>query len=254
LTGPRGTRTAASPHLRLPVDAAGRPTDAAAALRRCLLFSRLDETALEAIAGTLRRRRFRRGDPVFHAGDPGEAMFIIESGRVQIVLPAVTGASDAILSTLGPGAYFGELVLLDGAPRSASAIAAETTELLALSRSAFLDVLRSDPRLGESVMAGLASELRRLTADVEQLRFLGLPERVAARLARAAREADQPDGQGQIRVPWPHTQGELAAMVGATRPSVNRVLADLVQRGLIRFEDATLIVRDLPSLERETHR
>jgi CRP-like cAMP-binding protein len=230
------------------------PDFAIAALRRCRLFAGADDDVLRAVAATLRVRRFRRGETIFHQGDPGDAMFIVQAGSVRIVLPAPDGSGDAILATMGPGAYFGELVLLDGAPRSASAVAVDATETLVLGRPAFVDLLRSQPTLAASLIAGLASELRRLTEDVEELRFLDLHGRVAARLARAARTTGETDEHGALEAPWPYTQGDLAAMVGGTRPSVNRVLADLTERGLIRFLPGILIVPNLARLEREAQR
>src|SRR5262249_55470493 len=108
--------------------------------------------------------------------------------------------------------------------------------------------------LAASLISGLASELRRLTEDVEELRFLDLHGRVAARLGRAARTTGETQSNGALEAPWPYTPGDLAPMVGGTRPSVNRVLADLTERGLIRFLPGTLIVPNLALLEREAQR
>jgi CRP-like cAMP-binding protein len=82
----------------------------------------------------LRRRHFKRNEKIFHQGDPGDSLFIIESGSVKVVLLSSEGAEDAIIAILGPGMFFGELALLDGAPRSASAIAVEPSETLSLDR------------------------------------------------------------------------------------------------------------------------
>jgi CRP-like cAMP-binding protein len=230
------------------------PELAVAALRRCRLFAGADDDVLRAVAATLRLRRYRRGETIFHQGDPGDAMFIVQEGSVRIVLPGPDGTGDAILASMGPGAYFGELVLLDGAPRSASAVAVAATETLMLGRVAFVELLRSQPGLAASLIAGLASELRRLTEDVEELRFLDLHGRVAARLVRAARTIGELNADGLLEAPWPHTQGDLAAMVGGTRPSVNRVLVDLTERGLVKFLPGTLIVPDVGRLEGEAQR
>ena len=92
-------------------------------IRACGLFTGLDEPSLQLVAGALRIRRFRRQETIFHAGDPGEALFIVTTGQVKITLPADDGSEPAILTTIGPGGFFGALSLLDGAPRSATAVA-----------------------------------------------------------------------------------------------------------------------------------
>ena len=96
----------------------GRPL--VASLARIPFFAGLETAALERVAAGMRTRRFRRGEVIFHAGDPGDALFIIVSGEVKIAVPSETG-DEAILATLGAGDVFGELALLDGAPRSATA-------------------------------------------------------------------------------------------------------------------------------------
>ena len=223
------------------------------ALRRCALFGRVDDGSLAMCAATLRVRRFRRGDTIFHQGDPGDSLFIIESGSVKIVLPSPEGEEGAIIATLGRGDFFGELALLDGAPRSATAIAVELTETLALRREAFETLVDTQPALRRALFAGLAAELRRLTGHVEELHFLDLPGRLAARLVRLARE-QQPDAHGEVRLDWPYTQSDLASMIGGTRQTVNRLLSDFVAQGLIRFEKESIVIPDLDRLARAAER
>lgn len=220
-------------------------------LRESILFAHADQRALEDIARQLRRRRFKRGETIFHQGDPGDALHIVSSGAVKIVLPSVDG-EEAIIATLRSGDFFGELALLDGAPRSATAVAVEPSETWTLSRALLLSLLDRDAALRESLLAGLARELRRITGHVEELHFLDLAGRLASRLARLAREAD-PDAD-EVRLPWPYTQSDLAAMIGGTRQSVNKLLADLVDRGLVVIEKDTLIIPDVAALEREAER
>src|SRR5512142_212514 len=97
---------------------------AARTLSRCVLFSRLSEDVLASIARGLRSRRFRRGEVLFHQGDPGDALFVVLSGAIKIVLPSEEG-DEAILTTVHPGDFMGELALIDGADRSATAVALE---------------------------------------------------------------------------------------------------------------------------------
>ena len=220
---------------------------ALASLRRCALFAHIDDARLRTIARSMRQRRFRRNEVIFHQGDVGDSLQVVSSGALKIVLPSAAG-EEAIIATLQPGDFFGELALLDGAPRSATAVAVEPTETLALPRDAFLALLDSDPLLTHGLLAGIAAELRRLTGHVEELHFLDLAGRLAMRLARLGRDRD-PNATGSVELDWPYTQSDLAAMIGATRQSVNKLLSTLVDDGLVRIERFTLIITDLERLE-----
>ena len=222
-----------------------------ASLRDSYLFERAEEDALAAIARHLRRRRFRRGETIFHQGDPGDSLHIVSSGAVKIVLPSLEG-EEAIIATLRSGDFFGELALLDGAPRSATAIALEPTETSTLPRQAFLNMLDQDKALRESLLAGLAREIRRVTTHVEELHFLDLAGRLASRLARLARDAE-PEAT-EVRLDWPYTQSDLASMIGGTRQSVNKLLSDLADRELVIIEKDMLIIPDVEALELEAER
>lgn len=220
-------------------------------LESSALFGSVEPDALTEIAAQLRRRRFRRNETIFHQGDPGDSLHLVSSGAVKIVLPSAEG-EEAIIATLRSGDFFGELAILDGAPRSATAVALEPSETWTLSRALFHDLLDRDAALRDALLAGLARELRRLTRQVEELHFLDLAGRLAMRLARLAREADP--AADEVRLDWPYTQSDLAAMIGGTRQSVNKLLSGLVERDLVRIERDTLIIPDVRALEREAER
>ena len=222
-----------------------------ASLRDSYLFERAEEDALAAIARHLRRRRFRRGETIVHQGDPGDSLHIVSSGAGKIVLPSLEG-EDALIATVRSGDVFGELALLDGAPRSATAIALEATETSTLPRQAFLNMLDQDKALRESLLAGLAQEIRRVTTHVEELHFLDLAGRLASRLARLARDAE-PEAT-EVRLDWPYTQSDLASMIGGTRQSVNKLLSGLAERELVIIEKDTLVIPDVEALELEAER
>ena len=159
------------------------------ALRRCALFAKVDDDTLDLCASTLRIRRYRKHETIFHQGDPGDSLYIIESGSVKIVLPSPGGEEGAIIATLGRGDFFGELALLDGAPDSATAVAIEPTESLVLRRDRFDELVENEPQLRRALFSALVTELRRLTGHVEELHFLDLPGRLASRIVRLARES-----------------------------------------------------------------
>jgi CRP-like cAMP-binding protein len=223
-----------------------------AALSAMPFFAGLDAAALDRLASGTRTRRFRRGEVVFHVGDPGDALFVISAGAVKITLPSENG-EEAILATLQPGDVFGELALLDSAPRSATAVALEPTETMVLQRDRFRQLLATEPTIRDAVLANMAAEVRRLTTHVEDLHFLDVTGRLAKCLLRLAGEG-RPDGAGGIRLRSALSQSELAAMVGCTRQSANRVIGQFTDDGLIRLERDSIIVINLPGLERATRR
>jgi CRP-like cAMP-binding protein len=210
-------------------------------------FVGLDAAALERVASGARSRRFRRGEVIFHVGDPGDALFVIVSGDVKISLPSETG-DEAILATLRPGDVFGELALLDGAPRSATATALTPTDTVVLPRDRFRELIATEAGVRDALLASLAGELRRLTTHVEELHFLDMTGRLAARLVRLAQEGGTPVDGGTIRLRANLTQGDLASMVGCTRQSVNKLLGQFTDEGFIRQERQGILVLDLPGL------
>jgi len=217
------------------------------ALRGCRLFAGMSAESLESIARTLKVRRFRRGEVLFHEGDPGDSLFIVVSGSVKVVVPSDEG-EEAILATLGAGDSLGELSLLDGAPRSASAIAVEAVDALTLPRSTFLSLVATDAPMRDALLGQLAAELRRLTSHVADLHFLDLTGRLAARLVRIAEVSGQRLPDGSIRLESRITQGDLASMIGATRQSVNKLLGEFADAGVLRLEADGLLIPDLQRL------
>jgi CRP-like cAMP-binding protein len=190
---------------------------------------------------------------LFHEGDPGDALFIVTSGAVKVVVPSEEG-EEAILATVGRGDFLGELALLDGAPRSASAIALEPAEALTLPRAQFRTLVAGQPAIRDALLAALAGELRRLTTHVAELHFLDLTGRLASRLACLAVEHGEALPDGSIRLDAPLTQSELASMIGATRQSVNKLLGEFEAGGLLRIERDSILVPDLERLSEAARR
>ncbi len=235
--------------------ATGDPTSRAReALEACRLFDGLDPATLGVVEAALRPRRFRKGEIIFHAGDPGDALFIVVVGQAKVTVPSDEGAEPAILTTIGPGGFFGELALLDGAPRSTTVVAMDAVETAMLRRDAFDRLVDTEPVLRRALLASLAGEIRRLTAQVEDLHFLDLPGRLARHLLRVIAAADgRPPGEelelhGERRIAWPFTQSEFAAMIGGSRQSVNRLLADLVADDVVRFDGDVLVIPEVSRL------
>src|SRR4051794_6862828 len=224
------------------------------ALAAVPLFGGLDSAGLDNLVRGMRIRRFRRGETVFHVGDPGDALFIVMTGAIKITLPADTG-DEAVLATLRPGDFFGELALLDGAPRAATAVAIEPTETYILARDSFRELIATEAIMRKALLATPAAGVPRLTHHVEELHFLDITGRLASRLARLSAESGATRlADGTIRLAGPLTQGDLAAMIGCTRQSVNKLLGLFTDDGLIRLERDRIVIVNLEGLLRAAHR
>lgn len=227
-------------------------TLAVESLRGCALFAHVDDDGLRALAQMTRHRRYRRNEVIFHQDDAADSLHIVADGRIKIVLSSEEG-DEAIIASLRRGDFFGELALLDGSPRSTTATAVEPTETLALPRDEFQRLLTDDAHLVTALLQALAGELRRLTGHVAELHFLDLAGRLSMRLVRLAQE-NNPGTRGRAELNWPFTQSDLASMIGGTRQSVNRVLSELVEEGLVKIEHETLVITDLARLEARGNR
>lgn len=219
---------------------------ACAAMARSPLFHGIDDEELTRIALTMTRRRFRRHEVIFHEGDPGDSLHIVVEGRVKITRESADG-EEAIVAMLSPGDTFGELVLLDGAPRSATATAIESTETFAMPRSTFAELVDGAGPFRWRVLTGVAQRVRRLTDQLAEVHFLDLAGRLALQLTRLAEEA-APGRTTDIALGSSMTQSDLGNMVGGTRQRVNQIIGDFADEGLIGQEGGRIIVRDLDRL------
>ena len=210
-------------------------------LKNVSLFSPLADDTLAGLATQVRRHAFRKDTVIFHKDQAGDALYIVESGRVRIFLPTSAG-EELTVDIAGAGDVFGELALLDGRPRSASAQAQEDTVTLTLGRDEFLKYLGRTPQLGAALVELLSKRLRHVTDYAESLAFLD----VYARLVRTLLEMGDRyglHGDG-IEIDFALTQTALATMVGATRERVNRALAALRTQGLIELRGKKIVLLD----------
>lgn len=222
------------------------PELALEALRRSPLFQGILPDDLQRLARGMAQRRYRRHEVIFHEGDPGESLHVVVEGRVKITRESMAG-DEAIVATLGRGDTFGELVLLDGAVRSATATAIEQTQTLTMTRAAFSSLVDGSDPFRWQLLGGIAHRLRRLTDQLAEVHFLDLTGRLALQLTRLAEEA-APGHKVDIALGPTLTQSDLAAMVGGTRQRVNQILGDFADEGLVAHDAGRLIVRDLERL------
>jgi CRP-like cAMP-binding protein len=208
-------------------------------LAKVPLFSGLPEEERERLGRLLRPRRYARGEVIFLEGDQGTALCLVAEGRIRIQLTGADGR-EVVIIVYGPGDFLGELALLDGEPRSADAIAQDASRVFWLQQEDFAAFLDNHPRAAMMMLASLSRRLRHTTRVVQDATFRDVPARLARVLLDLARNG-QPVAQG-IRLETRLTQGELAAMVGASRETVNRALRGFEQRGLIGWEASRIVI------------
>ena len=225
-----------------------RPGSRSAILAQVPLFAGLAEPELDALSACLRPIRVRRGATIFLAGDPGDSFYVVEQGRVKIALTSPDGR-EVVLTLLGPTDFFGDLALLDGEPRSADAFALEECRLLLLRRSDFLSFLDAHPAVSRKLLAVLSLRLRRNAQLIQDAAFQDVPGRLARLLLQLAQQEPQPD-HSRPRISSRLTQSELAAMVAASRESVNKALRAFERQGLIGHERGSIVLLDPAALRR----
>jgi CRP/FNR family cyclic AMP-dependent transcriptional regulator len=203
----------------------------ASPLARVSFFASLSAEGLRALEQACRRRTFKRGETLFYEEDPGSALYILQTGQVKIVRLAPDG-EERILHLEGPGECLGELSLIDGAPRSAKAVALEAVEALVLYREEFLALVERHPAVARAVMSGLAEMVRRLSEQVQDLTALNVPGRIAKKLLELADSHGQATPEG-VQIALKLSQQELAEMIGATRVAVNQALSWFRSQGIL---------------------
>jgi CRP-like cAMP-binding protein len=207
------------------------------------MFAGLTADARSKISAAAVPRTYRRGQLLFLENDPGDSLLIVRRGAISVFRTAASGER-ALLSVIRPPGVLGEVSLLDGAPRSASAEALEETSVLALARSAFLELVHSQPPILDAVMHAFGSLIRRLTDQTADHVFLDLPGRVAKTLVRLA--GDSKTALVTIEL----NQSQLAEMAGGSRQSVNQALGTFASRGWLHTEGRRIVVTDVAALRR----
>ena len=199
-----------------------RPETAAAHLAATRLFGELEPAALSGLAERAVERSYKKGQLLVYQGDSGDSVFVLVEGLVKVMVTSEEG-EEMVLVTLRPTDTFGELSLVDGGPRSASAEAVEPTRVLIITRPILLELLAEHPSLTDALLRSLGALARRLTEQAADLVFLDIHGRMAKLLLTLAEERGKESAEG-IVLDLNLTQADLAAMVGGSRQSVNQTL------------------------------
>lgn len=202
------------------------------------LFSSLTHQQREDLSRTATTRKYPREALIFQEGDPADALYLVEEGKVKVQL-ADTEGNDVIISVLGPGEHFGEMALIDAEPRSTRITTMVPTTLRVIGKDAFKKWLSGDPDVSIRLMQELSRRLRRANRTIGSLAMLDVAGRVARVLLESAEKID-----GQLVIEEPPTQKDIASMVGASREMVNRTMKQLTEDGRVRMDGKRIVITE----------
>jgi CRP-like cAMP-binding protein len=217
-------------------------------VRSAPLFAALDEESAASLRRSMVEVSLGRSEVLFTEGDQGDRLYVIVEGKIKLGRTSSDGREN-LLAILGPGEMFGELSLFDPGPRTATATSVGDSRLIGLGHDALQPWLAQHPEVALTLLNALARRLRRTNETLADLVFSDVPGRVAKALLDLSTRFGRPTDDG-ILVAHELTQEELAQLVGASRETVNKALADFVTRGWLRLEARAVVLLDVERLRR----
>lgn len=210
-------------------------------IKQVPIFSDLDEDALRLVSSKSRTLKFRKNTILMNEGETGESLYLINSGKVKIFISDENG-DEMTLFIEGPGSYIGEISLLDNAPRTASAMTLEPTDVILISKQAFFELISENPEIAFSIINGLTKKMRRATENIRSLALKNVYQRLVLKLLELA---DDEDGLKTISTRY--TNLEFGKMIGASREMVGKVLTELTRGEYVEQRDGKmLLLKDFP--------
>jgi CRP/FNR family transcriptional regulator, cyclic AMP receptor protein len=217
-------------------------------LKKAPLFAGLEDEAATALSSAMGKLHLNKGDVLFHEGDLEDRLYIVVSGKIKLGRSGSAGREN-LLAVLGPGQMFGELSVFDPGPRSTTATAVTACELRTLEHDELIPWLTGRPEVAQGLLGQLAARLRRANDVVADLVFSDVPGRVAKQLLELAQRFGDKRDDG-MHVHHDLTQEELAQLVGASRETVNKALADFAARGWIQLSAKSVLLLEVERVER----
>jgi CRP/FNR family transcriptional regulator, cyclic AMP receptor protein len=212
-------------------------SDKHSVLRAHPFFRDLGNTIIDRLAPRFITTKIKKGAVIFRKGDIGSKLYAVRAGAVRISAPSEEG-KDAIFNLVVPGELFGEIAFLDGGQRTADAVAIENSELLVIERRDFIPLIRDNPEVAERLIKILCARIRKTSEQVEDIVFLGLPNRLAKVLLHLYRPSAATLPSGKIHV----TQREISQMIGVSRESANKQLQDWQRKKWLKLERGGVVI------------
>ena len=218
------------------------------ALARAGIFQGVDPSAVQDLKAALEPVTFPRAHVIFAEGELGDRLYIVLSGKVKIGRRSPDGREN-LLAVFGPSDMFGELSIFDPGPRTSTATTVTEVRAVTMDRTALREWIAKRPEIAEQLLRVIARRLRRTNNMLADLIFTDVPGRVAKALLQLAHDFGTQEG-GMLRVTHDLTQEEIAQLVGASRETVNKALADFAQRGWLRLEGKSVLILEPARLAR----
>ncbi len=219
-------------------------------IRKAPLFTALDDAASASLLANMVSVKIPKGTILFAEGDGGDQLYVIAEGKLKLGTSSGDGREN-LLSILGPGEMFGELSLFDPGPRTSTATAVTDAKLLSLGQEKLLPWLVENPKVSLQLLASLAQRLRRTNEAVGDLVFSDVPGRVAKALIDLGERFGKKTEEG-LFVHHDLTQEELAQLVGASRETVNKALADFAGRNWLKLDGRAVLITDFERLSKRS--
>ena len=217
-------------------------------LSRAGIFQGVDPVAVQNLIEQMETVRFPRGTTIFDEGEPGDRLYIITSGKIKLARHAPDGREN-LLTVMGPSDMFGELSIFDPGPRTSSAVCVTEVTAATMNSEMLKQWVADHPSIAQQLLRVLARRLRRTNANLADLIFTDVPGRVAKTLLQLANRFGVQEG-GALRVNHDLTQEEIAQLVGASRETVNKALAEFALRGWLRIEAKAVVLLDVERMRR----
>ena len=217
-------------------------------VRKAPLFTALDEAAAVSLRANMDSVKIAKGSVLFAEGDEGDHLYVIVEGKLKLGTSSGDGREN-LLSILGPGEMFGELSLFDPGTRTSTATAVTDAKLLSLGQEKLIPWLATNPNVSLQLLARLAQRLRRTNEAVGDLVFSDVPGRVAKALIDLGERFGKQTDEG-LFVHHDLTQEELAQLVGASRETVNKALADFAGRNWLKLDGRAVLITDFERLSK----
>jgi CRP/FNR family cyclic AMP-dependent transcriptional regulator len=220
-----------------------------AQLRECELFASLPESELDELATDLTLIDVREGESVFEQGDQGDALYLVLSGRIKL-RRRTRDERNSLGAIIGAGEYFGELSLLDAGPRTADALAASDSQLAKISRQFFVAWAERNPQFALQALNCISRRLKRTYDEREDLLYTDTRTRLSKKILALTDRFGSLDAKGRTVVNHGLTQEDLAQLIGSSRETVSKVLAEFSRRGWIHVEGRAIVILNQPGLAR----
>ena len=215
----------------------------AALLSHVPLFSGLDTGEIARIARGTREIHVAKGEILFHKGDSPTGFYLVVYGQVKLAISSSQG-SEKVVDILSQGQTFGEAVMFMERPYMVYAQALKDSQLLLIAKSAILDELEKDPKLGRKMIASLSMRLHHLITDVEAYSLHSGRQRIIGYLLRETTDTDD----AALTITLPTSKGVIASRLNLTQEHFSRILHELTEAGLIVVEGRRITIPDVPKL------